>query len=291
MSPSAPTNAFRLTNILVATDFSLASKMALLYAIAIARRHTAKLYIAHVTSSESALMEGWRSGQAEVMEHFMAGRLDGIENQLVVRAGEIWTVISSLVAEFHIDLILVGTRGRTGVWKILLGSVAERIFQRSPCPVLTVGPNVSGQNPDAPPARILVPTGFAAQSVYAVKYAVWLAQELRSHLAVLHVVTDAPKPAAEEHRKITDERLARLRALIPSDTHLASLPEFFVTFGDATGQILETADTWNANLLVLGLHQIRETTRTESTWAKAHEIVSSTSCPVLTVRAPEPAPA
>jgi nucleotide-binding universal stress UspA family protein len=276
----------KLDNILVATDFSSASKMALLYALSIARRHSSKLFVVHVSSSQSegTLMDAWRAGQTEIMDHFMAGRLTGVQHQLLVKSGDVWTVLSQLIAEYGIDLVVLGTRGRTGVWKLLLGSVAERIFRQAPCPVLTAGPSISGQDPETGPQRILVPTGFAPQSLNAVGYALWLAQELHSSLALLHVVTD---PSTQDQERIRSERLARLHALIRSDEQLPSWPEFFVEFGSAPEKILETAARWNPNLIVLGLHHIDEALRTETTWAKAYEIVCKANCPVLTVRAPE----
>lgn len=277
----------KLDNILVATDFSSASEMALLYALSIAHRPGSKLFVVHVSSSQSEgpLMDAWRAGQTEIMDHFMAGRLTGVQHELLVKSGDVWTVLSQLIAEYEIDLVVLGTRGRTGVWKLLLGSVAERIFRQAPCPVLTAGPSISGQDPETGPQRILVPTGFAPQSLYAVGYALWLAQELQSSLALLHVVTD--RPGTQDQEQIRSERLARLQALIRPDEQLLSRPEFFVEFGSAPERILETAAGWNPNLIVLGLHHIDEASRTETTWTKAYEIVCKASCPVLTVRAPE----
>jgi nucleotide-binding universal stress UspA family protein len=277
----------KLDNILVATDFSSASKTALLYAMSIARRHTAKLLVVHVSSSQSEgnLRDAWRAGQREIMDHFMARRLVGVQHEMLVKSGEVSAVLSHLSAEYGIDLVVVGTRGRTGVWKLILGSVAERIFRQASCPVLTVGPSISGQDPEVAPQRILVPTGFAPQSLYAVKYALWLAQELRSSLALLHVVTD--RPGTQDQERIRSERMARLRALIPPGEHLPSPPESVVEFGEVTEKILETATRWDPNLIVLGLHHIEEASRTETTWAKAYQIVCSASCPVLTVRTPK----
>jgi nucleotide-binding universal stress UspA family protein len=276
----------KLDNILVATDFSSASKMALLYALSIARRHGSKLFVVHVSSSESegTLTDAWRAGQTDIMDHFMAGRLKGIQHELLVKPGDVWTVLSQLIAEYGIDLVVVGTRGRTGVWKFLLGSVAERIFRQAPCPVLTAGPSISGQDLETGPQRVLVPTGFAPHSLYAVGYALGLAQELQSSLALLHVVTDCPR--TQDQEQVRSDRLARLQALIPSDVQLPLRPEFFVEFGSASEKILETAARWIPNLIVLGLHHIEESSRKESTWAKAYEIVCKASCPVLTVRAP-----
>lgn len=146
MPETYPSVDVKLENVLVATDFSPASKEAVLYATAIARRHKCKLFLTHVVTSrsESALMDGWRAGQAEITAQLLANRLDGIEHELVVKSGQVGNELSRLIAEKGIDLVVVGTRGRTGVLKALLGSVAEDIFRRALCPVLTVGPNISG---------------------------------------------------------------------------------------------------------------------------------------------------
>ena len=283
MIPAHP----KLDNILVATDPSSASKMALLYAISMARRHDARIFVVHVSSfqSEGNLMDAWRTAQTEIMDHFIAGRLTGVRCESRVDSGDVWTLLSHLVAEYGINLIAVGTQGQTGVWNFLMGPLAERIFRQAPCPVLTTGPSISRQDPVTFPQRILVPTGFAPHSLYAVGYALRLAQELESSLALLHVVTEFADTRDQE--QIRRERLARLNALIPPDESFPSKPEFFVEFGSAPEKILEAAARWNPHLVVLGLHHLEEASITETTWAKAYEIVSKASCPVLTVRAPE----
>ncbi|HVP52071.1 MAG TPA: universal stress protein [Terriglobales bacterium] len=277
----------KLDNILVATDFSPASKLATRFAIEIARQHRAKLLMVHVAGSQSErpLMDAWRAGQSEIMDHFIAGRLTGIEHELLVKPGDVWGVLSELIPERAIDLIVAGTRGRTGMWKFFMGSVAERIFRLAPCPVLIVGPS-SSQEPEAGPRRILVPTGFAHQSLYAVRYAVWLAEQLRSALAVLHVVTEAGQLPAQEKERIRNERLKRLRALIPESAGLADTAEFLVEFGAATDQILGTCAAWNPNLVVLGLRPTGEEPPPETAQTKAYDIICKAPCPVLTVREP-----
>jgi nucleotide-binding universal stress UspA family protein len=231
-------------------------------------------------------MDGWRAGQAEVTEYSVARRLDGIEHQLLVRSGDVWPVLADVVEEFGVDLIVVGTRGRTGVRKFILGSVAENIFRQSPCPVLTVGPNATEWGPQIGLERILATTGFAPHSLLAVRYAVLLAQELHSSLALLHVVTEPGELNVAQKERLEKEREARLRALVPEDVHLAALPRFVVEFGSATERILATASEWNANLIVLGLRHVEESSRGESTWARAYEIVRQAKCPVMTIRVP-----
>jgi nucleotide-binding universal stress UspA family protein len=286
MPTNSSTFELKLRNVLVATDFSSHSEMAVLYATSIARRHGSKLFLTHVVTSRSDkdLMDGWRAGQTEITNQLIANRLDGIEHELVVKSGDIWAVLSQLIAELRIDLVVVGTRGRTGVLKFILGSVAQSVFRQAPCPVLTVGPSIAGQDPEIGPECILAATGFAPHSLVAVRYAVSLAQDLHSSLALLHVVTDAGQISSEAKDRMRAERLAHLRMLIPSDVHLPSEPVFFVEFGSAAGKILQTATDWKANLIVLGLRHVEEVSRSETTWAKAYEIVCQASCPVLTVR-------
>jgi len=279
----------KLDNVLVATDFSDASKQAVLYATSLARRHGSKLFVTNVVTSrsESALMDGWRTGQQEIMKQLLANRLDGIEHELIVRSGDIWKVLAQLIAERKIDLVVIGTHGRTGVRKLILGSVAENIFRQAPCPVMTLGPSISGQDPEFGAERILAATGFAAHSLFAVRYAIAFAQDLRSSLALLHVVTYGCEGSGDAKVSQRDECLARLHALIPAHVQLASEPFFLVEFGSAPEKILETATAWNANLIVLGLHRVQDASRRQTTWAKAYEIVCKANCPVLTVRAPE----
>ena len=289
MPEAYPSVDVKLENVLVATDFSPASKEAVLYATAIARRHKCKLFVAHVVTSrsESALMDGWRAGQAEITAQILANRLDGIEHELIVKSGQVGNELSRLIAEKGIDLVVVGTRGRTGVLKALLGSVAEDIFRRALCPVLTVGPHISGQNPEIGPERILAATGFAAHSVLGVRYAIGLAQILHASISLLHVVTEGSELSPEAKSRMAAERIGKLRDLIPATVNLASEPVLLVEFGAAPERILETAAAWLANLIVLGLRHPKEAPSGRATWARAYEIVSKANCPVLTVRGPE----
>ena len=121
-----------------------------------------------------------------------------------VRHGQVWKNLAGIIDENKIDLIVVGTHGRSGLGKLLLGSVAEDILRHASCPVLTVGPKVSGRAKlPALPARgrdlapvelelqqIVFATDFAQYSLYAAQEAVALAEEFRSRLTLLHVIED-----------------------------------------------------------------------------------------------------
>jgi nucleotide-binding universal stress UspA family protein len=124
-----------------------------------------------------------------------AGRLNdqlqGVEHEVVIGEGKIWEVMSDLIEKKEIDLVVLGTRGRTGFGKTLLGSVAEQILRQSPCPVLTVGPHVNLWSEEYAKMReILYATDLAADFPMAAPYAVSLAQENQAHLVLLHVIED-----------------------------------------------------------------------------------------------------
>jgi nucleotide-binding universal stress UspA family protein len=279
----ADETSLKLGSVLVATDFSPASQKAVLCATAIARRHGATIFLFHgvASQSEKAVMDGWRQGQAEVMSHLLADRLDGIQYELIVRSGGICTTLADVMREKNIGLVVLGTRGRTGMRKLILGSVAEKIFRQAHCPVITVGPNVSDAAAQAEPARILAATGFAPHSLHAVEYATKFAEYLHASLGLVNVVTDPGKAVGALRPQLQKERLQRLQALARPE--LIPKPELFVEFGPAPEGVLRAAVQWNAKLIVLGLHDIEEFNRRETTWAKAYEIICNAACPVMTV--------
>ena len=187
-----------LKNILFATDFSAYSNAALPYALAIARQYGAKLFGAHVVASEDYLFtapESWPAHiqQEEQLQQEVTARLEeqlqGVPHEVLFGVGDVWKVLSRLIGEHDVDLIVVGTHGRTAARKLLMGSVAEKIFRQATCPVLIVGPNVPGmKNGERQFQRILFATDFSKESLAALPYAVSLAEEDQSQLALLHVV-------------------------------------------------------------------------------------------------------
>jgi len=141
-----------LTNILVATDFEDASETALLYGRELARRFVATLHVLHVV--EDVLMygtvEGYTPNLVELQreaEEEAARRLDGLlmpedrdvlHAQTVLMTGAPAMAVIDYARKARIDLILIGTHGRTGLGHFVMGSVAEKIVRLAPCPVLTL---------------------------------------------------------------------------------------------------------------------------------------------------------
>jgi len=214
-----------LNNILFATDFSPHSNAALPYALAIARQYAAKLFGAHVVPSEDYLFTApgsWPAHiqQAEQLRLEAAARLgaqlQGVPHEALIGVGAVWNVLSQLIGKHDIDLLVVGTHGRAGARKLFMGSIAEKIFRQSACPVLTVGPNVAHQQKSvAEFNEILLATDFGEESVAAAPYAISLAQQHQAQLSLLHVL-ERPQVGTVDLESNSDFLVRRLQELMPS---------------------------------------------------------------------------
>jgi nucleotide-binding universal stress UspA family protein len=284
-----------LHNILFATDFSASSDTALRYAVAIARRYDSHLHVSHVIRPDTyqlvppeattlVLSQARRYAEQEMGNLLISGRLRDIPHQVLLGEGELWPVLSGILSEHEIDLIVVGTHGRTGVRKLLLGSVAEEIFRLSSCPVLTVGPHVAGQVPEEAELRhILYATDFTAASERAAAFAFSLAQEHQAHLTLMHAVGDTTSGSPHNAALIKEFFVTRLRALLPRGAELWCEPEFAVQFDKASHGILAVAAEKSVDLIVLGVGRTANFPG-HLPPATAYEVVCQSLCPVLTVR-------
>jgi nucleotide-binding universal stress UspA family protein len=200
MTTTAARTKLQLKNILFATDFSHAADAVIPYAAEITKRYDAKLFALHVRpavisplaspSSWSTLAAAARMEDAKHKEALTAA-FPGLSPEILIEEGEIWAEMEKVIEKYKIDLIVIGTRGRSGIGKFFLGSIAEDIFRNSPSPVLTVGPHASGGSMQAGRLRqVLYATDFSPESSAAAGYAVSLAQEFQANLTLLHVVAD-----------------------------------------------------------------------------------------------------
>ncbi len=301
-------DAISVKNILFATDFSATSDSALPYATALCRRFGSTLHAAHVLSDASLLMMTggvdyvsmntiYEDAHAEAKERLeqMAAHFPAIPHHSHVRHGQVWKSLAEIVEEQDIKLIVVGTHGRTGLGKLLLGSVAEDILRHAPCPVLTVGPNVSGRDKlreFSGPGRDLAPlelemrqivcaVNFSDDTPRVAQVAITLAEEFRSRLTLMHVIEDyielgrRPEPI--------EQGIRGLQGLVPPDAALDYLPDALVEFGATQIEILKTAEQRDADLIVLGARTSRDLSSTHLP-STAHHVIAHAQCPVLTVR-------
>jgi nucleotide-binding universal stress UspA family protein len=141
-----------IKSILFPTDFSEGSAEALKYAVEFANRYGAKLYVLHVIY-DVAKASGWyvphvsmdaiykdiQEGAKKELDNFGVNELGGLKNiERIVQTGVPYQEIMNCAVKNKIDMIIIGTHGRTGIDRILFGSTAAQVVRNAPCPVLTV---------------------------------------------------------------------------------------------------------------------------------------------------------
>lgn len=282
-------------NVLVATDLSPLSDTALRWAKGIARRYGSGLYVTHViVPAETALVppEYWGSTQ-EVLEEAVARDMETLDanlrplpHKMLLHHGCVWESISADVREFGIDLLVMATHGREGFGRLMAGSVAEEVFRRVPCPVLTLGPKVAAPVTAEPGFdQILFATNFGPESLAAAPYAISLAQEFEARLTLLHVMNEEDFDLPVDPQVALEVRMDRLHKIVPADAELRHEPQYLLEFGNAADQILRVAEEGNAGLIVLGAKPSEHIgVAVHFSSGIAHEVVSSAMCPVLTIR-------
>ena len=199
------------------------------------------------------------------------------------------------------DLLTIGTHGRSGVDRLLLGSVTEKVLRKAECPVLTVPRRTPDAVPVAPVVfqRILCPVDFSDSSTYALNYAMSLAQEADAQLTVLHVmVYDLAAEAPEMYDSvIADRRLTvsdyrtrceqyakdRLQAVVPDTVRAYCRVETMLATGRPYREILRVGAEQQADLIVMGV-QGRGPADLTFFGSTTQHVVRQATCPVLTLR-------
>lgn len=299
-----------IKSVLITTDLSPASDKPLWHALSIARHYHAKLYLTHVVSSIGYAIVGpgalQLASEATVREVQQleqnwteSGLLKGLEHEFIVRQGDIWTQVRSVIEEKKVDLVIIGTHGRRSLGKVFLGSVAEQIFRRADAPVLTVGPGTAPNSPidNGGSLRPFVfGTDFGAASTKALPMAVSFANHFGARLVLLHVAPIAPIPerfhwsrTTMDVRKMQEEArrpaLKRLEEILSQCEAPILEPEFLVKFGTPSKMIVHVACSLGADLIVMGLNHSRYLgTEAHMPGGTAYQVVCEAGCSVLTVR-------
>jgi nucleotide-binding universal stress UspA family protein len=305
------TSGLEIRSMMLATDFSQASDEALRHALAVARCFKAKFFLAHVVSSLGITIAGpealalaekaaMRDASQLVDNLVRTESLKGLPLEVIIRQGEIWPQLQTVIREQKVDLVVMGAHGRQGMKKFLLGSVAEQIFRQADCMVLTVGPACYHEprvgKPDSN-ATALFPTDFSDDSLRALPTAVSCANQFGARLVLLNIISmESELPAMHrctedsflkirENARVT--RISRLAKLI-QHAKLSVQPEFVAEFGTGdpiSEDILKFSEKLDPGVIIMGLHPRKHVgLASHIPWATAYEIVSRAGCPVLTVR-------
>ncbi len=308
-----PRQSIDFKQVLIATDFSPASHRALAFAIAIADRYGSVLSIAHAippAPREAIPLEPlpreldrpWFEAEQQIRNLGGDARLNHVNHRLLLEQGQVGKVLESMIQREEIDLLVLGTRGRGGLKKLALGSVAEEVLRRVRCPVLTIGPHVPPAESGATEfRRILFATDFGPASEAAFPYALSLAEDYEAKLVLLHMLPPMLGPdlgpaaygpsayAAEEYtqwqRTMREESATKLRQLLPSGAKLATAPEFVTGTDFLPEGILDAAEAHRIELIVMGANPTPSPrVAAHIPWALTHAVLCRAKCPVLTVR-------
>jgi nucleotide-binding universal stress UspA family protein len=302
-----------ITRILFATDFSHWAGRAEDYACALACSWKASLTVLCVAEFPPGLNPDYL-----VNQQYLADLLKTASSQLVdfkgraeLRGIAVTTRVATGIPSEEVitaaraddsDLIVVGTRGKTGLAHVLLGSTAERVIRGAPCPVLTVRmePAVIKEEEGAlsKPVtleRILVPIDFSDCSLDALGYAAVVAQQAKASLMLLHVLEpvsyglDFTLGQSKARRLEVETWTKRLEELVSSHQHPTIQVESQLRGGFPADSILDSAQTLPCDLIVMGTHGRRGISHTIS-GSVAEAVLRKARCPVITVRSPKLGP-
>jgi len=298
MRPIETGTRLALKNFLLLTDFSEPSELAIPFAASLAREYEGKVHAVHVltpvplayASPESAAIaiEGTEEGAEAGMQQ-LDSQLAGVTHEAILVRGEsVWSSVEKILDERDIDLLILGTHGRTGAMKLLVGSVAEEIFRRASIPVLTIGPAVrTGTHLGGRFHSVLYATDFTPEAQTAAPYAISMAEENQARLVLLHVMRH-PEEKRTEQRELDSVAnvMHQLYEIVPENAQMWCRPEATVRFGAPADRILEASRELNADLIVLGVRNPgrRMSAATHLERTTAHKVVAHAPCPVLTIR-------
>jgi nucleotide-binding universal stress UspA family protein len=294
------------TKILCPVDLSDLSVRTLAYAGAVARWYDGHLTVVHVvpsftpmevTTGLEPISLVYATSRDEVLEQLgrtvVAAGLGAGSVALTAAEGEVAATIVDQAVEMRTDLLVMGTHGRSGFDRFFLGSVAEKVLRKAPCPVLTVPPHAPAAPPlDVALRTVLCPVDFSPAALEAFGFALDLARRADASVVLVHVIEflAEEEPRAFEHFSVPEFRSylitdagQRLERLVSGESPLPRGVKTVVVPGRAHHEILRIAADEGADLIVMGA-QGRSGAALALFGSTTQQVVRGAGCPVLTIR-------
>jgi len=288
--------------ILCPIDFSAFSVRAYQHALSLAEHYRAKLVAQHVVelwrhpsasfAASAGLYEEYsqalrESGKEQLQEFVKKHTHDEIQPELVVQTGVAADSILSFAQLQKTDVIVMGTHGRRGFDRLMLGSVTDRVMRTAPCPVLVASKPPQGSVAVGKErghvhhlSRILFCADFSENSEWALKYAISATAEYDAELTLLHVVEGVPSQAeTEEAMAAAAERLDKL---IPLEGRKTLKIKTAVRIGKPYAQIIQLALETQIDLVTIGVRG-RGALDVAVFGSTTYRVMQLGSCPVLAV--------
>src|SRR5438874_9562640 len=175
--------------ILAPVDFSEPSKKAVNYGLSLALEFEARLVLAHISPYDALSYERAKTFLLQLIPADCRAQLDF---EIIVKAGDVREELLGIIEEKAIDLVVMGSRGRSYFERLLLGSVTERMLRKVHVPILTIShinPEKELHTPGSVPLhRIVYATDLAEGTEAGLEFSLRLARGMDAHLNVVHVV-------------------------------------------------------------------------------------------------------
>ena len=283
----------RIRTILCPVDFFPASLRAAEYAIGLARKYDAKLHLIHIVSpvlysdqqyafNVSEIIENLEKQSAREMKKLESSARDaGLTVHTTIRTGDVRREIESEIRRKKADILVMGTHGRRGLEKWLLGSVTERMLRRSSIPVLTVRESKKTKKTSPALRRILVTTDFSEGTANALNYALSVARATKAHLTLLHVLEEMRVLTSRKYRtELAKSVQPQLSDLIPADAQ--NWCDIRIEAGTAYWIILKVLQREKIDLLVMNTHGKGMVDRA-LLGSTSERVARAADCPVLLI--------
>lgn len=291
----------KLHGILCPIDFSDFSLNAYRYALSVACRYGARLFALHIVelwkypyADFAAVAGGYgeffrvvRQGSEEQLKKFVKiCSKDDVQPELIVEQGIAPDCILALADAREADLIVMGTHGRRGFDRLMLGSVTERVMRKAPCPLLVVNSpsqdfnDSTAQTDPVRLRRIVFCTDFSENSRQALDHAISLRTEYDAELTVLHVVEDFHDSAKKD--LAISAAMGQFEDILPDRARKTGQIKMIVRVGKAYEQIVQFALEAGTDLVVMAVRG-RGTLDLAIFGSTTHRVIQLAPCPVFVV--------
>jgi len=276
--------------ILVPTDFSDSSQRALDYAKSIARQYQSQLYLVHVyqainavTPPEAIWIDSENVQEKIEQELEQAGaalRSEGIKAEGFSVTGVIQDRIFSIIKDSRIDLLVMGTHGRSGWERFLFGSDAEAMLRQVECPVMVIGPAVRPATQSVwRPKHVLCATTLDPDSAWIAAYGYRLARQHQAEFTLFNVEDAFRKEAAKPWSNFE----SAFKNNLPEDMAFDGSLHTLVSDSKPGEEIVDYASEIGADLIVMGARAAADIA-THLVRGTAARVLAEAPCPVLALR-------
>jgi nucleotide-binding universal stress UspA family protein len=285
----------RIRKILCPVDFSAPSERAAAYAVALAAKSGAAIRILHVVSPlisgdpefplnggsvRKTLESEAKSGLRSLLEKV---GVDGVPLEGRTVAGDIFARLLEGIESYKPDLVVMGTHGRRGFKRWILGSTTERMLRHSPVPVLTIPGGGASQARPKPIRNVFVATDLSEDTAEAMTYALSIAEDHAARVTLLHVLDHPRAITSRQYRDaLAAEAKNRCAKLMPKRAAGAGQADVRIEAGTPFHVVLEVSRKEKADLLVMNTHGQGMFNRV-LLGSTTDRVVRGATCPVLLI--------